>query len=577
MLQSLTIENFAIIEAVNIDFTEGMTVLSGETGAGKSIIIDALGILCGGRGSSDYIRHGDDKLLIEGLFTFEQIPEDLEDVLVEFGLEVNIAMDGLIIRREINKSGKNTIRINGQLANVTLLKEIGNYLVDIHGQNEHQELLDRTKHLSLLDNYGNKRIKKELEDYQKAYITYSQLRKEWLDAQQSDTNDRQRVNFLEFQINEIEEAQIVIGEDEELEEMSKQLQHAQQINQNMSTINSLLSESDQSVITQLDQVLLLLEEVKEYQPQLANIHDGLSSSKYELEEYSHQLAALDNDFDEENQTIDQVEDRLGELSRLKRKYGMEITEILDYFNEISEEVYQIINRESYLEELEAQLSEAYQDALDKAERLNDKRQSIAKDLISAIEAELKDLYMENSRFTVRFSEPSIDTALNMVNIDEIVRLTPTGFNSVEFYVATNVGEDQKPLVQVASGGELSRFMLALKTVFSREISPKVMVFDEIDTGVSGRVGQAIAEKIREVSQYHQVFCITHLPQVAAISNKQLYIFKQVEDQKTATNVKQLSPNERIEAIALMLSGRDMTQTSLRMAKELLKEYHPMKK
>ncbi|MGO1677996.1 MAG: DNA repair protein RecN, partial [Ruoffia tabacinasalis] len=228
-------------------------------------------------------------------------------------------------------------------------------------------------------------------------------------------------------------------------------------------------------------------------------------------------------------------------------------------------------------ELEAQLSEAYQSALDKAKRLNDKRQSIAQDLISAIEAELKDLYMENSRFTVRFSEPSIDTALNMVNIDEIVRLTPTGFNSVEFHVATNVGEEQKPLVQVASGGELSRFMLALKTVFSRETSPKVMVFDEIDTGVSGRVGQAIAEKIREVSHFHQVFCITHLPQVAAISNKQLYIFKHVEDQKTATNVKQLSSNERIEAIALMLSGRDMTQTSLRMAKELLKEYHPMKK
>lgn len=576
MLQSLTIENFAIIEEVNIDFTEGMTVLSGETGAGKSIIIDALGILCGGRGSSEYIRHGDDKLLIEGLFTFDNLPDGLESSLLNFGLNIDIMMDGLIIRREINKSGKNTIRINGQLANVTLLKDIGNYLVDIHGQNEHQELLDRTKHLSLLDNYGNKRINEALSEYQEAYYSYNKLRKEWLEAQQSDSNDRQRVNFLEFQIEEIEAAELVIGEDEELETISKKLQHAQQINQNMSMMTNILSESDQSIITQLDQVLVLLDEIKDYQPEIAAIQEGMTTTRFDIEEYAHQLASLDYELDNENQTIDQVENRLGELSRLKRKYGMELAEILDYYNEISEEVYQILHRESYLEELEEQLTEAYSSVLEKANQLNDKRKVIAEDLVLAIELELKDLYMENSRFTVRFTEPVVDTELKLMNVKELVRFTPNGFNLIEFYVATNVGEGQKPLVQVASGGELSRFMLALKTVFSRETSPKVMVFDEIDTGVSGRVGQAIAEKIREVSNSHQVFCITHLPQVAAISNKQLYIFKQVEDQKTSTNVKQLSSNERIEAIALMLSGREITPTSLQMANELLKEYHLIK-
>lgn len=576
MLQSLTIENFAIIEEVNIDFTEGMTVLSGETGAGKSIIIDALGILCGGRGSSEYIRHGDDKLLIEGLFTFDNLPDGLESSLLNFGLNIDIMMDGLIIRREINKSGKNTIRINGQLANVTLLKDIGNYLVDIHGQNEHQELLDRTKHLSLLDNYGNKRINEALSEYQEAYYSYNKLRKEWLEAQQSDSNDRQRVNFLEFQIEEIEAAELVIGEDEELETISKKLQHAQQINQNMSMMTNILSESDQSIITQLDQVLVLLDEIKDYQPEIAAIQEGMTTTRFDIEEYAHQLASLDYELDNENQTIDQVENRLGELSRLKRKYGMELAEILDYYNEISEEVYQILHRESYLEELEEQLTEAYSSVLEKANQLNDKRKVIAEDLVLAIELELKDLYMENSRFTVRFTEPVVDTELKLMNVKELVRFTPNGFNLIEFYVATNVGEGQKPLVQVASGGELSRFMLALKTVFSRETSPKVMVFDEIDTGVSGRVGQAIAEKIREVSNSHQVFCITHLPQVAAISNKQLYIFKQVEDQKTSTNVKQLSSNERIETIALMLSGREITPTSLQMADELLKEYHIIK-
>lgn len=573
MLQSLTIENFAIIEKVNIDFTEGMTVLSGETGAGKSIIIDALGILCGGRGSSEYIRQGDDKLLIEGLFAFDELPEGLESSLMDFGLNINLSMDGLIIRREINKAGKNTIRINGQLANVTLLKEIGHYLVDIHGQNEHQELLDRTRHLSLLDNYGQSKMSKELTAYQTAYQSYSQLRKEWQKAQQSDTNNRQRLNFLEFQIQEIEAAEIIIGEDEELEATSKKLQHSQQIMQNMSLVNELISESDQSILIQIDQVLALLEEIKSYQSEVAPLIEGVTSVRFDLEEYAHQLAAIDYDIDSQDQTLDQVESRLSELSRLKRKFGMELKEIMDYFNEISEEVYQIQHRESYLEELEAELSQAYQNVLEKAKRLDAKRKVVSKELITAIEAELKDLYMENSRFTVRFTEAVKDTDLLVKQIKEPIKFTANGFNQVEFYVSTNVGESQKPLVQVASGGELSRFMLALKTVFSRESSPKVMVFDEIDTGVSGRVGQAIAEKIREVSYYHQVLCITHLPQVAAISNQQLYIFKQVESDKTKTDVKLLTLDERIEAIALMLSGREITQTSLKMADEMLKEYH----
>lgn len=575
MLQSLTIENFAIIEKVSIDFTEGMTVLSGETGAGKSIIIDALGILCGGRGSAEYIRQDDERLYIEGLFAMETVPIGLQRVLSEYGLDIDIQSDDLLIRREIHRTGRNIIRVNGQLANVSLLKQIGSYLVDIHGQNEHQDLLDRTKHLSLLDTYGADLLAEDLEAYHAAYHDYRHIRKQWLDAQQSESDDRQRLNFLEFQIKEIEELQLVEGEDEELEAISHQLQHAQQITQNLSAVNQLMSDSDQSVLNQISQIIAYLNEVKDYQSNIKTISEALISLQYDLEEYAHQLANIDNQESSGDQTIDQVEGRLMELSQVKRKYGLDIKGIIKYYHEISEEVYQIRHRDRYLQDLESNLLLAYNELLEIADRLDVKRHRVAEELVQAIEYELKDLYMENSRFSVRFTEQSYDNELTLTQADKLIKFYPNSYNQLEFYVSTNVGEKHKSLVQVASGGELSRFMLALKTVFSRQSHFKVMVFDEIDTGVSGRVGQAIAEKMSEIANYHQLLCITHLAQVAAISDQQLFIYKEVTQGQTLTRVKQLPHEERIEAIANMLSGREITQTSINMAKELLNNHQRM--
>lgn len=575
MLQSLTIENFAIIEKVSIDFTEGMTVLSGETGAGKSIIIDALGILCGGRGSTEYIRQDDERLYIEGLFAMDTVPRGLQQVISDYGLDIDIQADDLLIRREIHRTGRNIIRINGQLANVSLLKKIGSYLVDIHGQNEHQDLLDRSKHLSLLDTYGAESLQADLEAYLIAYNDYRQIRKQWLDAQQSESDDRQRLNFLEFQIQEIEELQLVEGEDEELEAISQQLQHAQQITQNLSMVNQLMSDSDTSVLNQIEQIIGYLNEVKEFQSNVKSINEALTSLQYDLEEYAHQLASIDNQATADDQTIDQVEGRLMELSQVKRKYGLDIKGIIKYYHEISEEVYQIQHRDRYLQDLESNLLLAYNELLAIADRLNSKRQAVAEELVQAIEHELKDLYMENSRFSVRFTEITYDTELTLSQADKLIKFYPNSYNQLEFYVSTNVGEKHKSLVQVASGGELSRFMLALKTVFSRQNPFKVMIFDEIDTGVSGRVGQAIAEKMSEIANYHQLLCITHLAQVAAISDQQLFIYKEVIQDQTVTRVKQLLHNERIEAIANMLSGREITQTSIDMATELLNNHQRM--
>ena len=569
MLQSLAIENFAIIEQATLDFADGMTVLSGETGAGKSIIIDALGILCGGRSSSEMIRQDCERLIVEGLFQFTESQPALKEALSEFGIEFN-STDDLIIRREITVQGKNLIRINGQLANVSLLKKIGTHLVDIHGQNEHQALLDNTQHLAMLDQFARSELSEIQVAYRTAYQQYQQLKKDWQQSQRSEQNELQQLSFLEFQLQEIEQAQLVEGEDEALETISKRLQNAQKIQQNIEAVNYVLSESETNALDQLKRASHFLKEIEEVHTPFVTLSQQLDQLYYELQEIAHQAAVSSGDFEEESQTIDEVEARLNQLGQLKRKYGMSISEIMGHYQTISEEVYRIQHREKYLETLEAELIQAYDTAYQLAQQLSVHRQQSAQTLVREIEHQLKDLYMANSRFEVKFKVADIDKTVGAI-LQGAVTLTPTGFDQVEFYVSTNAGETLKPLVKVASGGELSRFMLALKTVFSANEKAKTMVFDEIDTGVSGRVAQAIAEKMAQVSTKHQVLCITHLPQVAAIAHEQLYIEKIVIEGRTHTRVSALDLSRRSEVIAQMMSGKTVSETSLQLAEELLKE------
>lgn len=577
MLESLTIENFAIIEHVSIDFSAGMTVLSGETGAGKSIIIDALGILCGGRGSSDLIRQGNERLAIEGLFSFERLPQPVQEELIEFGIDYGAEMNELILRREINQQGKNIIRVNGQLANVTLLKNIGTYLVDIHGQNEHQALLDDQLHLSMLDQFSPLSFRTLLAEYQAVYSVYQTLKQNWLKAQTNEAQQIQRLNFLEFQLEELEAAELIKEEDEQLEIKSKRLQSAQKINHNLENINLLFSESEDNILTQLNQIMTLLQEIQSYHPDYLQIYEQLQSEYYEIEELGHQIALSASTFETDDQSIDEVEKRLSELGLLKRKYGMSIDELIAYQDEIGEEIYQIIHREQYLSDLSQKLVKAYDEALLIADKLHDERERFSTDLMQQIEAELSDLYMGDSQFEVRFHPTGYDESVRQLLMDEgletkWLQLNEAGYDEIEFYVATNIGEPLKPLVRVASGGELSRFMLALKSVFNQSEGAKTMVFDEIDTGVSGRVAQAIAEKIAQVSQGHQVLCITHLAQVAAIADQQLYISKHVVESRTTTRVASLTEEERSEVLAQMMSGKVITKASLQMAREMLSDY-----
>lgn len=573
MLQTLTIESFAIIERLVLDFSQGMTVLSGETGAGKSIIIDALGILCGGRGANEFIRNGSSKLVVEGLFTFQMPSNDLIETLENLGIATsNLSEEGLIIRREINIQGKNTIRVNGVLLNVGQLKAIGSYLADIHGQHEHQALLDTSQHLALIDQLGDNKYEALKNQYHKAYGQYESLRLEWIKSQKNERDQIQRLSFLEFQAQEIESANLEPNQDQALEELSKKLQNAAKIEEGVQALTYLLTDSDTSALSAIGQSLAHLSKLIHVSEEVEGFRERLSSIQNELADLGHDVALFGQSTESMDQSIDEIEERLDQLSQLKRKFGMEIDEILTYYEEITEEIYQIKHRESYLKDLALKLQAAYEKAINLAQALSSKRQEYGEVLVSAIEQELKDLYMPQARFRVELLSLG-NQVFDLEGLGEVEWriLDENGFESAEFYAMTNVGESFKPLVKVASGGELSRFMLALKTVFARSTPALVMVFDEIDSGVSGRVAQAIAEKMAQVAQLHQVLCITHLAQVAAIAHHQLYIEKQVTNNRTFTQAAYLSLDGRKDALAHMLSGKDITPASYKMADDLLTE------
>lgn len=570
MLTNLSIKNFAIIDQIELDFSSGMTVLSGETGAGKSIIIDALGILCGGRGSTDYIRQGTERLAIEGQFIIQPEHHTLLTVLHEYGIELDSEDLSLIIRREISQSGNNTIRLNGQLANVSTLKKIGTYLVDIHGQYEHQTLLDQNRHGDLLDVYGQHELQQCLDDYNHAYSTYRSHYQQWVEVYNQTAQQDQRIEFLQFQLEEIERYHLVPGEYEELEQMSQQLQNSQRFYEVHQLLIHYLSEGEHNMIDLMNKVEVSLQEITEVYPKDRELLSLAFGITYDLEELIHRINQLQ--FDQaDNQSIDDIENRLGELSALKRKYKMDIPDLINYYQQISEEVYQLTHRERFLEELAQKVQDAYYQALQLAEEIHRIRQQIAERLEQAIHHELADLHMKSTRFKVRLQGVERIQPPSQLFDQSIYRLNSRGMDQISFDVSTNIGEDFKPLIAIASGGELSRLMLALKSVLAKTQPAMTMIFDEIDTGVSGEVTYAIAQKMYQIAQAHQVVCITHHPQVAAIADHQVFIRKVIQQERTSTVVQTLTMEERIDHIASMISGENITKASLTMAKELMKQ------
>ncbi|WP_270364487.1 DNA repair protein RecN [Enterococcus malodoratus] len=551
MLQELTIKNFAIISSLHLGFTDGMTALTGETGAGKSIIIDAVSLLAGARSSIEYIRQGSEKCLVEGLFDLPT-QKEFQVLMEELGIEVDEA--GLIVQRDLNVSGKSVSRVNGRIVTLANLRRIGQFLVDIQGQNDHQELMHPDSHLRLLDGFGDAVFQKTKMAYQMAYQNYTTLANQVKKFKRNEQSFVQRIDMLTFQQEEIGNAELSLGEEERLLEERGKLMNYQKIVDSLSYSYRAMASEETSSLDMIGSASQELQTIASLDKDYENISDNVHSAYYLLQdavsEIGRQLDLLE--LDEER--LDLVNERLELIHQLKRKYGDSIEVILSYYDQISQELLTSDFSGDKLEKLEKELIDREIKLQGLAEKLQLARKKMAQKLETAIQHELKDLYMENARFEVKFGENNF---------------TSEGIDEVEFYITTNPGEPLKPLVKVASGGEISRVMLALKTIFSKTQGLTSIVFDEVDTGVSGRVAQAIADKIFQIGQNSQALCITHLPQVAAKADQQLFISKEVIDGRTLTRVEELSETERIEEIARMLAGTEITDLTVKHARELL--------
>ncbi|MBP2622691.1 DNA repair protein RecN [Streptococcus oricebi] len=552
MLLEISIKNFAIIEEINLHFEQGMTVLTGETGAGKSIIIDAMNMMLGSRATLDVIRHGAKKAEIEGLFTIEPNPL-LQELLLEQGLEVT---DELIIRREILQNGRSVSRINGQMVNLSVLRAVGQYLVDIHGQHDQEELMRPQLHGRLLDAFGNQEFVDLKAAYQASFESYRQLRKSLIGQQKNQLEHKARIEMLEYQMAEIEAADLKPAEDKSLEQELEKLRHHKQISDTLRGAYSLLDNEDFSSLANLRSAMNELDSISDYDPTYQTLAQNLAEGYYILEEVGKDLEDLAGSADFDSGRLFQVENRLDLLNSITRKYGGQVDDVRDYYQQISREYSLLTANNLSSEDLELELKKEEQVLLGLAKNLSQARHGLAQMLEAEIKQELQDLYMEKADFQVRFQQGKFNRE---------------GNEQIEFYISTNPGEDFKPLVKVASGGELSRLMLAIKSAFARQEGKTSIVFDEVDTGVSGRVAQAIAQKIHKIASHGQVLAISHLPQVVAVADYQFYIEKISDAHSTVSQVRLLSQAERVDEIAKMLAGQDVTQAALTQARELLKK------
>lgn len=552
MLLEISIKNFAIIEAISLNFDNGMTVLTGETGAGKSIIIDAMNMMLGARASTEVIRHGAKKAEIEGFFTVQK-NQALAEILSEQGIELG---DELIIRREIFQNGRSVSRVNGQMVNLSTLRAIGQYLVDIHGQHDQEELMKIAHHIHLLDEFGDQEFMAVKGAYRETFQAYKTLRKQVLDKQKNEAEHKARIEMLEFQMAEIEAAALESGEDKKLLLERERLINHKNIADTLTNAYAMLDNEDFSSLLNVRSAMNDLMTLEDYDPEYKDLSNNLAESYYVLEEVAKQLATIIDNLDFDGNRLNQVDDRLNVINTITRKYGGSVDDVLAYLDTITKEYNHLTGNDLASDDLEGDLKRLERELIQSSQDLNQRRHELAKVLEAEIKRELTDLYMEKADFQVNF-QPG--------------KFSKDGNEHVEFYISTNPGEGFKPLAKVASGGEISRLMLAIKSAFARKEDKTSIVFDEVDTGVSGRVAQAIAQKIYKIGQHGQVLAISHLPQVIAAADYQFFIEKESKEDTTVSTVRLLSQQERVEEVAKMLAGDQVTQAAISQAQELLKK------
>ncbi|MFJ8066684.1 DNA repair protein RecN [Psychrobacillus sp. NPDC096426] len=555
MLKEMTIKNFAIIDELLVSFEEGLTVLTGETGAGKSIIIDAVHLLCGGRGSQEFIRHGAKKAELEGLFIISNPKHSVFKKMMDVGIDID--EESIILRRDINDTGKSVCRVNGKLVTIGILREIGASLIDIHGQHESQELMDDKAHIHLLDQFAGEDLKLVKESYKELFTQYRKWKKELATLTENEQQIAHKIDLYTFQVEEIEEAGLVIGEEEQLQEEKKKLQNFHKVFDKMSSAyEAILAES--RGLDYIGTAMADLQDIAEVDKNMQDLSENVSTAFYMLQEAAYQLKNELDEMEYDSNQLQLVEDRLALIQTLKRKYGTSIEEILQYKEQIEYSLGQLVNRDEQIQKMAEKIKQIEKDLELEATDLTYKRKVAAKQLSKAIMEQLQELYMEKATFSVMFYEQSKPT------------YNENGLDELSFYISTNVGEPLKALTKIASGGELSRMMLALKSIFSKHQGITSIIFDEVDTGVSGRVAQAIAEKIAGIATNSQVLCISHLPQVAAMADQHLMIKKEVTGNRTFTVLEEVIDDKRAEELSRMMSGAEITSTTLKHSKELLK-------
>ncbi|MBU5305839.1 DNA repair protein RecN [Eubacterium callanderi] len=565
MLLNIVIKNYALIEALNIDLDPGLNVITGETGAGKSIVIDALTLLLGQRGNKSNIRHGADKMVVQGLFDIDG-NQAVAAKLAEFGIEPE---DGrLILTREIDTKGKNVCRADGMIITVTQLRAIGDNLIDIHGQHEHQSLFQRENHRHLLDDFGGDPARELLGTVAEDAARLKELSQKIRGLEKDEREmERQKEMFL-YELKEIRAAKLIDGEEESLESDKKILVNSEQLFRSANEAYRVLNGDENAYQTAL---LALLTELGDRIRDISEIDSGfkayeavVESAYQELENLSFEIRSYIDGIDFDMNNLDEVEKRLGVITGLKRKYGSSIKEILDYGTILEERLSGLMNRDEQIEKFQKQYKKILRDYESRTTALHEMRKKAGQVFKEALERELKDLAMEKTVVQVQISQ-------------EKKLISPKGQDQVEFLISVNPGVPPKPLRKIASGGEISRIMLGIKSIFGDRDRIQTMIFDEIDTGISGRTAQAVAEKVFELSKTHQIICITHLPQIASMADKHFLVEKKSDDDGVEVNFGPLGEQERQNELARMLSGAEVTQTTLDHAAEMLEMTKKLKK
>ena len=563
MIKEIRIRNFAVIENLEVSFGKGLSVLTGETGAGKSIIIDALNLLLGGRADTDSIRSGETTALVDAVF--EVTDPITRDLILESGIE----MDGseLLIKRQVSNTGKNRCLLNNSSVTVSTLAKIGNRLVDLHGQHDHQTLLHPEVHIELLDLYG--KCNNFRDEFSKIFFEHQAQTKILGSMKMGEKELIQKQEFLSFQLKEIDEANLSKEEEEELKSTRNKLKHAGQIREGLQKSQSLLNNEGGSIIESLGQVLKELESVQNIDSGLAGLVEQSRSAFYELEDVVESLRNYDQSLEFNPSRLEEIEDRLAEINELKRKYGNDIVKILRRREEIDKELEQLTSNEENMKALQDDLKKKETVLSKLGIQLAEKREAAAKNLSRSVEKELKELSMINVKLGVRFDYQA-DPESFILFRKEKTKATLNGLGTLEFLFSSNQGEEMRPLAKIASGGELSRVMLALKSILNDQDTVPVMIFDEVDTGIGGSVAEKVGIKLQKVAITKQVFCITHLPQIAGMALSHFRVEKEVKGKRTRSTIRQLKHKERLEELARMSSGEKITEASLEYAREMLR-------